>query len=938
LHIGHALNKLLKDIINKFETLRGKRVTYIPGWDCHGLPIELKVLQSIKPAERSTISPIELRRRAAEFATQSIDNQRSSFKRFGVWGEWDAPYTTMQPAYEAAQVKVFGEMFKKGCIYRGRRPVHWSPSSRTALAEAELEYPEGHASRAAYVGFRVAAPTQQMLDFAKLSGISENNIDLGIWTTTPWTLVANLAVAVNADIEYSFVTGFDSTGSYMVVAKELVPSFAKTLGLEPEALKIASYIDPSGKTVDSLRGLDLDGCTYVHPLTESLSPSMKRSEYRVVIGGDYITTASGTGLVHTAPGHGLDDFAVGVRCGLGVVSPVDDAGRYTAEAGPQLVGKSVLTEGTDIVIDLISRNGAFLKDHMYTHKYPYDWRTKKPTIMRVTDQWFAGVASFQGETQRAIDSVDWIPSSGRNRISKMTETRGDWCISRQRVWGVPIPVFFHKDSGEVLMNDETIAYIADVFSEEGSDAWWSREVRDLLPPGPLRERADEYVKGADTMDVWFDSGTSWAGVMEARAGGKLPADMYLEGSDQHRGWFQSSLLTSVATRGVPPYKSVLTHGFVLDEKGEKMSKSLNNVVDPMDIVLGVSSNLKAHPAYGADVLRMWVASVDYTSDVCVGGNIIKQISESNRKLRNTFRYILSNLADFNPLIDAVEYQKLPAFDKFMLGRATQVFKQIEKSYESFQFFQVYTNLLQFVIRDLSNFYFDASKDRLYVSRADDYQRRSCQTVLWHVLEHLSCVVAPLAPHLAEDVWMHLPYAKPTMSVFQNGWLQEKHSFDSSNETIWSKVALIRDDLNKCIELARKDKAVGASQECQVFINAKDDALQNFLKLYNGDMRLLPSSGSRNLVDDLRFILIVSQVHICDNEAAVSAECPAYFIPASASGSGAAVGVKRAAGQRCERCWYYCPDVSVRKFASHEGTLCNDLCGRCAHALGFKEVS
>jgi isoleucyl-tRNA synthetase len=632
--------------------LQGKRVEFVPGWDCHGLPIELKVLQSMKQDERKGLTPLELRVKAAAFAQQTVLKQSASFQRYGVWADWDKPYLTLQPEYEAAQIDVFGAMYLKGHVYRGFKPVHWSPSSRTALAEAELEYPDGHVSKSIYVAFDAVAVAPALEPY-------KEGLRVAIWTTTPWTIPANLAVAVNLKIDYSVVEC--SGGGKLLVAKDLIASLAKTIG--QELTEVACF-----------KGADLVGTTYQHPLYDRVSA--------VVEGGEYITTESGTGLVHTAPGHGQEDYQtgkhannptahrpcvrrpwisnpqaltlpslLGLKYGLPLLSPVDDAGLFTAEAGEAFVGLDVLGAGNTAVIAALEASGHLLKESPYPHKYPYDWRTKKPTIFRATDQWFASVDNFRDAAMDAINAVKWTPSFGKNRISAMTSSRADWCISRQRSWGVPIPVFYHKETGAPLLTAETIAHVRGVVAQHGTDAWYSRTVAELLPEGPLRDEADVYEKGKDTMDVWFDSGSSWSGVLNAR-GLAFPADLYLEGSDQHRGWFQSSLLTSVAATGQAPYKHVLTHGFVLDEKGTKMSKSLGNVVDPLSVIEG-GPNLKQNPAYGADVLRLWVASVDYSTDVCIGDTIIKQVFESYRRIRNTARYLIGNLNDFDQAGDPI---------------------------------------------------------------------------------------------------------------------------------------------------------------------------------------------------------------------------------------------------------------------------------------------
>lgn len=733
LHIGHALNKILKDIINRFQLLQGRKVRYVPGWDCHGLPIELKVIQNLKPAERQQLTPLELRHKARDFALKAVEEQRQGFKRYGVWGDWEHPYLTLKPEYEAAQIGVFGQMVLKGYIYRGLKPVHWSPSSKTALAEAELEYPEGHTSRSIYAAFSIAslAPAVQSVLEPYLPSLG-----VGIWTTTPWTIPANLAVSVNPSLTYAVVkVGEESENqNYLIVAADLVERLSATLGTK---LTVQATVP----------GKDLEHSTYRHPLFDRESP--------IVIGGDYVTTESGTGLVHTAPGHGQEDYLVGQRYGLPLLSPVDSDGNFTKEAG-QFAGLNVLGDGNQAVIDALTQAGSLLKEEPYVHKYPYDWRTKKPTIYRATEQWFASVEGFREEALKAIASVNWIPPQGENRITPMVSERSDWCISRQRSWGVPIPVFYDEETGSPLLTAETIAHVQAIFAEKGSDTWWELPVEQFLPE-QYRNNGKSYRKGTDTMDVWFDSGSSWAAVLQQREEMRYPADMYLEGSDQHRGWFQSSLLTSVATNGCAPYKTVLTHGFTLDEQGRKMSKSLGNVIDPAVVIEG-GKNQKDEPPYGADVLRLWVSSVDYSSDVTISKNILKQMSEVYRKIRNTARYLLGNLHDFDPNRDSVPYDQLPELDRYMLHRMTEVFTEVTEAFESFQFFRFFQVVQNFCVVDVSNFYLDIAKDRLYISAPDSFRRRSCQTVLSVALENLARAIAPVLCHMAEDIWQYLPYS------------------------------------------------------------------------------------------------------------------------------------------------------------------------------------
>lgn len=892
LHIGHALNKILKDIINRYQLLRGRKVRYVPGWDCHGLPIELKVLQAMKSAERQQLTPLQLRRKAQEFALEALEQQRQSFKSYGVWGDWEHPYLTMTPEYEAAQIDVFGQMFLKGYIYRGLKPVNWSPSSRTALAEAELEYPEGHISQSVYAAFEVVALAEGVK-----SAWSEYLPDLGvaIWTTTPWTLPANLAVAVNSQLNYSVVeldTPLETvTFKYLIVATDLVEKLAATLGVN---LTVKA----------TTKGQNLEHSRYRHPLYDR--------ESEIVIGGDYITTESGTGLVHTAPGHGQEDYITGQKYGLPILVPVDDAGNFTEEAG-QFAGLNVLGDGNKAVIDAIAQARVLLKQEPYEHKYPYDWRTKKPTIFRATEQWFASVQGFREQALAAISQVKWIPAQGENRIRPMVAERSDWCISRQRSWGVPIPVFYDEETNEPLMTEETISHIRDIFAQKGSDAWWEMSVEELLPE-TYRHNGRKYRRGFDTMDVWFDSGSSWAAVVKQRQElAKYPVDIYLEGSDQHRGWFQSSLLTSVAVNNCAPYKTVLTHGFTLDEKGFKMSKSLGNVIDPDDIIKG-GQNQKENPAYGADILRLWVSSVDYTSDQRIGKNILKQLTEIRGKIRNTARVLLGNLHDFDPEKDLVPYEQLPAVDQYMLHRMTEVFEEVTDAFESFQFFRFFQTVQNFCVVDLSNFYIDIAKDRLYISTPKGWRRRSCQTVLYYALENLTRAIAPVLCHLAEDIWQFLPYPPSHKSVFQAGWVNLDSQWKNPEiATFWEKIRDIRNDVNKVLEQARVDKSIGSSLEAKVLLHIADGVL---------GQQLQTMEANHNGVDELRYVFITSQVELVDSTDQLKSL--KYNLLCENWG----IGVVDAAGKKCDRCWNY---------STHVGESSDDplLCERCVDALAGK---
>ena len=806
LHMGHALGKILKDTINRYQLLKGRKVRYVPGWDCHGLPIELKVIQDMKPEERQNLTPLELRQKAAEFALKTVEEQKLCFQRMGVWAEWDKPYLTLQPEYEAAQIGVFGQMVLKGYIYRGLKPVHWSPSSKTALAEAELEYPEGHVSRSIFAAFKVTHIT----DAAKaILEPFQDDLAVAIWTTTPWTIPANLAVAVNPELSYAIVevSGTEdhhySGCKYAIVAADMVDGLAAKLNLN---------LTP--KSV--IRGSELEHCTYKHPLYDRESP--------VIIGGDYITTESGTGLVHTAPGHGQEDYIVGQKYGLAILAPVDGDGNFTEEAGELFKGANVLGDGNELVIQALLEAHSLLKEEAYPHKYPYDWRTKKPTIFRATEQWFASVKGFKEAALKAISEVEWIPAQGENRITPMVAERSDWCISRQRNWGVPIPVFYDTETNEPLLTEESMNHVQNIFRAHGSDAWYSMSVEELLPESH-RHNGRTYTKGMDTMDVWFDSGSSWAAVAQQRDNLVYPVDMYLEGSDQHRGWFQSSLLTSVANNGIAPFKTVLTHGFVLDEKGRKMSKSLGNIVDAM-VVMDGGKNQQKDPAYGADVVRLWVSSVDYTTDVLIGPNILKQLSDASRKIRNTARFLLGNIHDFDPAKDAVPYAELAELDRYMLHRMSVVLGEITEAFDRYQFSKFFQLVQNFCIVDLSNFYLDIAKDRLYISAPTSFRRRSCQTVLAIILENLTRAIAPVLCHMAEDIWQYLPYQTPYKSVFEAGWVKlDPQWLQPDLAVTWDKVRDLRTDVNKVMEQARTDKAIGSSLDAKVLLHVSDPTLR-----------------------------------------------------------------------------------------------------------------
>jgi len=890
LHMGHALNKVLKDFINKYKILKGYRVNFVPGWDCHGLPIELKVLQKLKNEERRNLDILGLRQKATEYAKKQIYSQMEGFKRWAIWGDWENPYLTLKKNYESAQIEVFGKMFLKGYIFRGLKPVHWSPSSRTALAEAELEYPDEHFSKSVYVSFRITSFTKHIELKLQKNNFNEHvsknigNFFILIWTTTPWTLPANEAAAVNPKVIY--VVASDDDENIFIFAKDLLEIVQEKLNKEFHLL-----FDISGS--------ELKGIEYKHPTKDKLCP--------VILGGDYITTESGTGIVHTAPGHGMDDFNAGLKYKLPITCIVDEKGNLTDDAGI-FKDLNVLKDANEQIIEFLESQNLLMLMEDYKHRYPYDWRTKKPTIFRATEQWFASVDGFRSSALESIEKVDWMPNSGKKRIKSMVVGRGDWCISRQRSWGVPIPVFYKKDSNEVLINQATLNHIQDLFEEHGADIWWSWDEQKLLPPEYLND-AKNWKKGLDTMDVWFDSGSSWAAVCNQREGMQYPADLYLEGSDQHRGWFQSSLLTSVAVNNKAPYKTVLTHGFALDENGRKMSKSLGNVVDP-NIVINGGANQKINPAYGADVLRLWVSSVDYSVDVPIGSNILKQLSDVYRKVRNTARYLIGNLHDYDPSLQSVSIKDLPILDKWMLHRLGEVIDQITSAYENYEFSKFFQILQSFCVVDLSNFYLDIAKDRLYVSSPNQFRRRSCQFVLSRIIENLAVLISPVLCHMAEDIWQNLPYQVQEKSVFQRGWPSIPAEWKNLDiESKMSNLRKLRVEINKVIEGCRNQQKVGAALETEIMFLPKDKKLKEALIWLN-------SSGNPE-VDCYSDWLIVSNFLLIDN--------PFEESLLTVNNEFGTIQIQKAKGIKCDRCWHF------QEF-TFKGKQNTNLCKRCAEII------
>ncbi len=860
IHLGHTLNKVLKDIIVKFYSISGYDSPYVPGWDTHGLPIEQQAIKNMG-IDRHRTDIVEFRRHCRDYALKYVDLQREQFKRLGVRGDWDNPYLTLNPEFEAIQIKVFGEMAKKGYIYKGLKPVYWCGDCETALAEAEIEYGE-KTSPSIYVKF----PVQDG------KGVLPPDSFIVIWTTTPWTLPANMGIAVHPEFEYVVVS---VNKEKYIVAKGLLE-------------EVAGKLDWSDyEILSEFKGEEIDRAVCRHPFIDRES---------LVVLGDHVSLEAGTGCVHTAPGHGEDDFYVGREYGLQVLSPVDDQGRFTDEAQP-FTGLYV-HDANQQVIEKLQENNALLNASQLQHQYPFCWRCKHPIIYRATEQWFASIDGFRQEALQAIDRVEWIPSWGRDRIYNMVRDRGDWCISRQRTWGVPIPIFYCQSCGEPIINDETIQRISDLFAEHGSDIWFIKKANDLLPPGYTCEHCGgrQFSKETDTMDVWFDSGSSHMGVLETYPELRWPADMYLEGSDQHRGWFNSSLSTAVAVRGTAPYRQVLTHGFVVDEQGRKMSKSLGNVVDPLKMINEL----------GADILRLWIASADYRTDVSVSENIIRQSAEAYRKIRNTCRFILGNLYDFDYEKDQVPYEKLSELDRWALMKAEKLLRRVTKAYREYEFHIVFHSIHNFCTVDLSNIYFDILKDTLYCSHPDDQRRKGAQTVLYKLINDLVIMLTPILAFTTEEIWSFLRRDDQPQSVQLLSWPEENDLYlDDALEQHMDKVLQVREVVTKALEEARSRKIIGHSLASKVIVYANDE----WYKL----LRETPG---------LEKIFITSQLELINSNQAVENGTNLENV------DGIWVTVEPAQGGKCERCWIIDSSVSTEE---DQPTLCS-RCSAVVEAL------
>ena len=858
IHMGTALNKIIKDIIIRYKNMSGFQAPYVPGYDTHGLPIELKALSSLGD-KKAGVSKLELRQICKEFATEHIGVMNEQFKRLGVQGDFENPYLTLRPEFEARQIEIFGEMARKGYIYKGMKAVYWCPEDRTALAEAEIEYAEDECD-SIYVRFKLTDDPNGVL--------AKHNIPLDkawivIWTTTTWTLPANVATCLNPNLEYAFVKIGDA---YHIMARELVESTMK-----------GCHIDEYEVLPETVLGSELELMQYQHPFLDRKG---------LVILGDHVTLEGGTGCVHTAPGHGVEDFEVCVNHypQVPVVVPVDDAGRLTAEAGEKFAGLKVW-DANKVILEHIKESGHLMGVQHITHQYPHCWRCHHPIIFRATEQWFCSIDAFKEDVYKAIDSVHWQPAWGHDRMAGMVRDRSDWCISRQRVWGVPIPVFYCKKCGKYHITDASIKAVSDLFRKEGSDAWYKYDANDILPKTEVCEcGASDWEKDPDIMDVWFDSGSTWSAVCRERPELRWPVDMYMEGADQFRGWFQSSLLTSVATQGVAPYREVLCHGWVVDAQGKQMHKSAGNGMEPSEIIRD----------YGADIIRLWVASSDYTVDVRAGKEIFRQLSEAYRKMRNTARFMLGNISDFDPAKDMVDDDQLFEIDRWALEACNKLTATMRDAYEHYDFSRAYHALYNFCVIDMSNFYMDVIKDRLYC--ADDHARRCAQTALYRILVDFTKLLAPILCFTSQEIWSYIPKLDGMKDyvVFEQ-MPEAKAAADEAFEAKWDRIMAIRDDVKKVLEQARADKVIGS-------------ALEAGLTLYCGKevydfLNAIP-------MDELADLFIVSHVDLVEGEGGVKGLV-----------EGLGVSAAHAAGNKCLRCWKY------------ETTVAEDgLCPRCAKVL------
>ena len=857
IHIGHALNKILKDIILKYKRLRGYNAPYIPGWDTHGLPIEWKIMEELGEKAKN-MTPLQIRQECKKYALKWVEKQKEGFKRLGILGNWDNPYITLRPEYEAEQLKVFKEIYENGYVYKGLKPVYWSPTTETALAEAEIEYKDV-TSHSIYVKF------EGEKDLADKLGVDEASIL--IWTTTPWTLPANLGVFLHPEFDYGL---YKTEKGNLVVAKDLAEDVFKTLDLSYELLK-------------EFKGTELEYTHYQHPFLDRKG---------LVMNADYVTIDAGTGAVHTAPGHGADDYNYSLKYNIGILSPVDDKGHMTKEAG-KYEGMFYAKASKAIVEDL-TESGHMLYHTTFVHSYPHDWRSKKPVIFRATEQWFISIdeSDIRENAIKALENVEFVPSWGKNRIGSMLETRPDWTISRQRVWGVPIPLFYNRATDEVIYEPEIMDRIIELVKKEGTDIWWKYEAKEIIGDELLEKynlKDVDIRKERSIMDVWFDSGVSHRSVLVPRNLPR-PADLYLEGSDQHRGWFQSSLLTSIASTKDAPYKRILTHGFTMDGQGRKMSKSLGNTILPKDIT----------EKYGADILRLWVSSVDYREDVRISENILQQMSDAYRRIRNTARFLMGNLNNFDYANDKVDYKDMFEIDKWAMHKLEELKEKTTEYYDKYEFYSLFQEITYFCSMEMSSFYLDIVKDRLYCEGTTSIERRSAQTVLTEVLKVLVRIISPVLSFTADEIWERIPEAlKEEESVHLSKWIEANPEY--LNEELakkWDKIARLRREVNKKLEAERQTGLIGHSLDARVLLNIANDEY-SFIKDY-----------TENEVSDL---FIVSQVKFVNDNLAESEI------------EGISISVEKASGEKCERCWKY--DEEVGHDHNH-----SDVCPRCASVL------
>jgi isoleucyl-tRNA synthetase len=870
IHMGHAMNKSLKDFVVRAQNMQGFDAAYVPGWDNHGMPIENNVSKLMRQ-EKKDFTPLQLRKRCRQYAQEYVDLQKKEFIRLGVWGDWEHPYLTMSPEFESEIIKVFGELVEKGYIYRGLRPIHWCPTCVTALAISEIEYQEKESS-----SIIVAFPLKD--DPGKIfQGRDPAKSFVLIWTTTPWTIPANMALVVHPDLDYSVV---DADGRSYLLADGLIDAVMKMIGAE------------SFERVRTVKGHDLEGLVCRHPQVDRESP---------VFLADHVSLEEGTGVVHTAPGHGAEDFEVGVREKLEIFSPVDDQGRFTDQVG-EYQGIKVL-EANQRVNDDLRKRGVLLYEGSIRHQYPFCWRCHQPLIFRATVQWFMSVdhLDLRKHTLETIGKIRWVPGHSENRIYGAVESRPDWCLSRQRSWGVGLPVFYCKKNGHEILSSEAIRAVYKLVRERGSDAWYELSAEEILPDGFACPQCGDtgFEKETDILDVWFDSGSTHRAVLENRPDLRWPADLYLEGSDQHRGWFNSSLLIGMATKGDTPYRTCVTHGFILDADGIAMHKSRGNDISPLEI----------YGKHGADVLRLWLCSTDHSTDVRISEEILVRISESYRKIRNTFRFLLGNLNDFDPATDAVEHDRLEEIDRWALDGLGRLIETVVRGYETFQFHEIFHAVYDFCVVKLSAFYLDVIKDRLYVNAPDAPARRAAQTVLYRLLDTMVRLIAPILPFTAEEVWQAMPSAEGQEGSVHFALFPEvsEEWLDEELAARWERLLAVRDEVLKPLEIMRQEKAIGNSLQAAVDLYAGSDSLRELLEQYR---------------DFLKTLFIVSQVEL-HNDETFQADQRHHSEPLSLT-----VGVRKADGDKCELCWNYSPTVGRHPVHS---TLC-EKCVRIVEQL------